>query len=111
MELQKNQLLELSIRALSSDGNGVADCPGGPVVFVPGTAPGDVARVRIVKVLKSYAFGRVEELLVPGPGRMEPDCPVAAPCGGCGRAGSRWARPTPWSRYARTRRGISCPWS
>ena len=49
MPLQKNQLLTLRIERLSSDGSGVAHSPEGEAVFVPGTAPGDEAQVRIVK--------------------------------------------------------------
>ncbi len=81
---RKNQILPLAVTALSSDGSGVARTAEGFVVFVPGTAPGDVGEVRIVKVCKSHAFGRLERLRTPGPGRTEPDCPVAGPCGGCG---------------------------
>ena len=83
MPLTKNQILRLSIESLSSDGNGVAHWEG-QAIFVPNTAPGDEAEVRIVKPMKGYAFGRLEKLLVPGPGRIEPDCPAAGPCGGCG---------------------------
>ena len=49
MPLQKNQILTLRIERLSSDGSGVAHSADGEAVFVPGTAPGDEARVRIVK--------------------------------------------------------------
>ena len=80
--LKKNQLLELDIHSLSSDGSGVGRFQG-MAVFVPGTAPGDRIQARVTKALKSYAFARVEQLLTPGPGRCEPDCPVCAPCGGC----------------------------
>lgn len=80
--LKKNQLIQLTIDSLSSDGNGVGRYEG-LAVFVPGTAPGDKITARVTKALKSYAFARVEKLLVPGPGRCEPDCPVCAPCGGC----------------------------
>lgn len=83
MPLTKNQILRLSIESLSSDGNGVAHWEG-QALFVPGTAPGDEAEVRIVKPMKGYAFGRLEKLLAPGPDRIEPDCPAAGPCGGCG---------------------------
>ena len=83
MPLTKNQILHLSIESLSSDGNGVAHWEG-QAIFVPNTAPGDEAEVRIVKPMKGYAFGRLEKLLAPGPGRIEPDCPTAGPCGGCG---------------------------
>ncbi len=82
MPLEKNQMVEIEITALSSDGNGVGRCEG-QAVFVPGAAPGDRLRARIVKVLSRYAFGRVEQVLAPGPGRIAPDCPAFGPCGGC----------------------------
>lgn len=82
MPLQKNQIIPLSIESLSSDGNGVGHFDG-QAVFVPATAPGDVLKVRIVKPLARYAFGKVEELLEKGPGRVVPDCPAFGPCGGC----------------------------
>ena len=83
MPLQKNQILTLRIERLSSDGSGVAHSADGEAVFVPGTAPGDEARVRIVKDCGRYAFGILDELLTPSPDRIPVDCPVADPCGGC----------------------------
>ena len=82
MSLSKNEIVTLPIESLSSDGSGVGHC-GGQAVFVPGAAPGDEAEVRIVKPMKTYAFGRIERLITPGPGRVAPDCAVCAPCGGC----------------------------
>lgn len=83
MPLQKNQILTLRIERLSSDGSGVAHSADGEAVFVPGTAPGDEARVRIVKDCGRYAFGILDELLTLSPDRIPVDCPVAGPCGGC----------------------------
>ncbi len=83
MPLQKNQILTLRIERLSSDGSGVAHSADGEAVFVPGTAPGDEARVRIVKDCGRYAFGILDELLTPSPDRVSVDCLVAGPCGGC----------------------------
>ena len=83
MPLQKNQLLEVTIERLSNDGSGVAHSADGEAVFVPSTAPGDKARVKIVKDCKRYAFGILDEVLVPSPDRVEVDCPAAGPCGGC----------------------------
>lgn len=83
MAFTKNQILTLEIESLSSDGSGVAH-KDGQAVFVPGSAPGDVAEVRIVKPMKGYAFGRLERLCTPGPDRIPADCPSASPCGGCG---------------------------
>ena len=82
MALHKKQTIPLTIEALSSDGSGVGHYEG-EAVFVPGTAPGDVLQARIVKDCKRYAFGIVAGLCTPGPGRVEPDCPVCRPCGGC----------------------------
>ena len=90
MALAKNQLTELTVTAVTGEGNGVAryidaDTPApGMVVFLPRTAIGDVVRSRIVKVQKNHAFGRVEEVLTASPDRG------ADPCGGCavfGRCG------------------------
>lgn len=83
MPLQKNQVLTLQVERLSSDGSGVAHSPEGETVFIPGAAPGDEARVRIVKDCKRYAFGILDEVLTPSPDRIPVDCAVAGPCGGC----------------------------
>ena len=82
MPLQKNQIITLSIERLSGDGSGVGHWEG-EAVFVPGTAPGDVIRARIVKDCKRYAFGIVEAVETASPDRIPADCPVAGPCGGC----------------------------
>ena len=82
MSLKKNQIFETTIENLSSDGSGVAHVEG-QAVFVPGAAPGDVIRCRIVKALKSYAFGRIDAILAPGPGRVAPDCALPAAAVAC----------------------------
>ncbi len=65
MPLQKNQVLTLRIERLSSDGSGVAHSPDGEAVFIPGTAPGDVAAIRIVKDCGRYALVFWMPLLTP----------------------------------------------
>ena len=82
MALKKNDLIELPITGMTAEGMGVGHFDG-MAVFVPLTAPGDLAQVKIVKVLKNLAYGRLEKLLSPSPDRIEPDCPVFAQCGGC----------------------------
>ena len=83
MPLQKNQVLTLTIERLSNDGSGVAHSPDGEAVFIPGTAPGDVAAIRIVKDCGRYAFGILDAIQIPSPDRIPVDCAVADPCGGC----------------------------
>ena len=82
MPLVKNQIIPLTIDALSSDGNGVGRFEG-QAVFVPFAAVGDVLSVKVVKICKSYAFGIVESVLTPGTGRIPADCPIFGRCGGC----------------------------
>ena len=80
--MQKNDVIRLEITALTNEGSGIGRHEG-MAVFVPMTAAGDIISCRIVKVLKSYAYGRVEEILVPSADRIENDCPVFNRCGGC----------------------------
>lgn len=82
MAVQKNQCIPLEITGLTSEGSGVGRYEG-EAVFVPGTAPGDRITARIVKDCKRYAYGIVDKLEQPGPGRREEDCPICRPCGGC----------------------------
>ncbi len=80
--LKKNEIYEAEITGMTTEGSGVARIEN-IAVFVPMTAVGDRLRVKIVKVLKSYAFGIIEELLAPAAERCEADCPVFRQCGGC----------------------------
>jgi len=80
--LKKNDLIPLEILSVTSEGSGVGRHEG-MAVFVPGSAPGDKLVVRIVKALSSYCYGIVQEVVQPGPGRIEPACPVCRRCGGC----------------------------
>ena len=81
--LSKNDLIQLNITALTSDGDGVARTDNGIVVFVPDTAVGDTILALVLKVKKSIAFAKVQEVLIPSSDRITPDCPVARQCGGC----------------------------
>lgn len=78
----KNEIVRLEITALASEGSGVGR-HNGMAVFVPFTAVGDIISCRIVKELKSYAYGRIEEILTPSPDRVENGCPAYGKCGGC----------------------------
>ena len=82
MALQKNQIVTLELTGFSAQGGAVGRWEG-EAVFVPLGAPGDLARVKIVKAAKTHAFGKPLEILRPSPARVEPDCPCYAQCGGC----------------------------
>lgn len=81
--MNKNDIIRLEINALTSEGNGVGRAENGMAVFVPLTAVGDVIDCRIVKLLKSYAYGIIEKIIEPSHDRIDVDCKVYAKCGGC----------------------------
>ena len=80
--LEKNQFYTAEIEDITSEGSGVCRI-GGFTVFVPDTAVGDIVSVKIVKVLKSYAYGIIDKLITPSADRTENDCPYYKKCGGC----------------------------
>lgn len=80
--LSRNQTAEGVIEGYTAEGMGVMRV-GGMAVFVPAAARGDRCRVRIVKVLKTRAYGKIEEILEPSLHRKTPACPVFPRCGGC----------------------------
>lgn len=83
MELKKNDIVELDIGSVTSQGSGVGRTKDGVVVFVPLTAVGDRLKVKILKTKKSYAYGKIQEIISPSADRTEPDCPCFEKCGGC----------------------------
>ena len=80
--MKKNELVEITITGYTAEGSGVGRW-NGMAVFIPMAAVGDVLEVRILKVAKTHAFGKIERILSPSPARIEPDCPQFAQCGGC----------------------------
>ena len=80
--MKKNDIIELNITAISSEGSGIGRYEG-LAVFVPMTAIGDTVVVKILKVKSNCAFGKIEKIITPSPDRCENDCPVFSKCGGC----------------------------
>ncbi len=79
---EKNQIYTAEITGLTSEGSGVCRIEN-MAVFVPETAVGDVADVKIVKVLSSYCFGIVDKLITPSLDREIRECVAYKKCGGC----------------------------
>src|SRR5262245_13329450 len=75
--------LVVAIERLAAGGEGVAHAPDGRVVFVPSTAPGDRARVRVLESHARWLRAELLELESAGPGRIEPRCSLVGRCSGC----------------------------
>lgn len=80
--LKKNQRIELEITGMTAEGSGVGKYEG-MAVFVPMTAVGDTVECTVVKVGKSFCFGKCDRVLKASETRVEPDCPQYKRCGGC----------------------------
>ena len=80
--LNKNDIIDLEITGLTNEGCGIGKYDG-IVVFVPFSAVKDKLKVRIVKVNRSHCYGKIEEISIPSPDRITPDCEVFGKCGGC----------------------------
>ena len=79
---EKNDILELQIEAIGSEGEGIAHA-NGYTLFVKDTVPGDRIEARVVKAGKSYGYARCERIIEPSTDRIEPVCPISKRCGGC----------------------------
>lgn len=82
MSVEKNKFYEMTITDIGTNGEGVGKI-NDFVVFVPEAITGDQLEVKILKVKKNLAYGKIEKILSPSPRRSEVTCEVAIKCGGC----------------------------
>lgn len=68
--LKKNEIVTVEIVDLTHEGAGVAKVDG-LVFFVENALPGEVIRMRVLKVNKKIGYGKVEEYLEKSPHRNE----------------------------------------
>ena len=80
--LKKNDEVTLTIDAMTAEGSGIGRYEG-LAVFVANTAVGDTVLCHIIKAKKNYAVGKAVKVFTASADRVEADCPVSAPCGGC----------------------------
>ncbi len=80
--VSKGMTYEIEINSLGSNGEGVGRYEGF-TVFVPGALPGEKAVVLIEEAKKTYAKGRIKELLRESKDRVSPICKIYGRCGGC----------------------------
>ena len=80
--VEKNKDYEMNIDSLGSNGEGVGRIQGF-AVFVEGALPKERVLVKIVKVAKNYAFGKLLHIIQKSVQRVEPKCPYFNVCGGC----------------------------
>ena len=82
MNIKKNQELEVNIVDNGFDGEGIAKIDNF-TIFIKGAIKGERCRILIVKVNKSFAFGKLLEVMQPSEYRVNADCVTYKRCGGC----------------------------
>ena len=80
--LIKNQTYEAIVTDYTAEGQGVAHVDG-CAVFIPNAIAGETYIIRIEKAAKTWAAGKIVEVLEKSPHRVNRECPVAKLCGGC----------------------------
>lgn len=73
---------DVRIEGFTHGGEGVARIEG-KAVFVPGTIPGELVRVRVTDDRKNWARAELVQVLEPSADRVVPPCPYVPVCGGC----------------------------
>lgn len=82
MIVEKNKEYIVEIIDNGFEGEGIAKIDDF-TIFIPGAIKGEKVKILIVKVLSSYAFGKILEILEKSENRIEPDCKTYKRCGGC----------------------------
>ncbi len=80
--MKKNDVFEIKITGMTDDGSGVGRAEG-IAVFVPYTIVDETVRVHIIKVNKTYAVGKLIEVIKPSEHRVKAECDIFYKCGGC----------------------------
>lgn len=80
--MKKNDYITAKCIDYTHDGFGVVKIDGFPV-FVKEMLVDEVGKIKIIKVLKNYAIGRLIDLDVQSKERVEVKCPIFKQCGGC----------------------------
>ena len=73
----------VTVEKMAAEGKCIGHLEDGRVVFVPYSAPGDVADLLITRSKHSHAEGLIDHLITPSDRRREPVCPHFGLCGGC----------------------------
>ena len=80
--VKKNQEYIVDIIDNGFEGEGIAKI-NDFTIFIPNSLKGEKVKILILKVLSSYAFGKVIEIIKKSENRVESDCSTYKRCGGC----------------------------
>ena len=80
--IEKNKEYIVDIIDNGYDGEGIAKIENF-TIFIKNAIKGEKCKILIVKVNKSFAYGKILEIISTSENRKEPDCSTYKRCGGC----------------------------
>lgn len=80
--LKKNEEYVVDIIDNGYKGEGIAKIDGF-TVFIDNAIKGEIIKIKILKVLKNQAYGKIEEIIKKSSSRCNVDCTTYTKCGGC----------------------------
>ncbi len=80
--MKKNDYFKATCIDMSHDGRGVVKVDNFPY-FVKGMLTGEVANLKVIKVLKNYGIARMVDIVEESKYRTSPICSIFKSCGGC----------------------------
>ena len=81
--VEKNKEYIFDIISQGYEGEGIAKIDNKYPIFIEGALKGEKVKVRIVKVNKNFAYGKLIEVLEASEERVNPLCAIYKRCGGC----------------------------
>lgn len=81
--IDKNKEYILDIVSQGYEGEGISKIDDTYPVFVEGALVGEKVKIKVIKVKKSYAYGKLLEVLETSKERLTPSCGIYKRCGGC----------------------------
>lgn len=81
-QIKKNEEYIVDIIDYGMEGEGIAKI-NNFTIFIPNAIKGEKVKILIVKVLSSYGYGKLLEILEKSQYRVKEDCPTYKRCGGC----------------------------
>lgn len=80
--IKKNEEYNVDIIDYGTNGEGIAKIENF-TIFINGAIKGEKCKIHILKVLSSYAYAKLVEIIEPSKERIQPDCINYPLCGGC----------------------------
>lgn len=81
--VEKNKEYIFDIISQGYEGEGIAKIDNRYPIFIEGALKDEKVRVKIVKVNKNFAYGKLIEVLEASEERVNPACAIYKRCGGC----------------------------